>query len=116
MLEGCVKLGATLLDHYEPSGSRRRDSNPSDKDIEDDLEEFFEDATCTGYDRDIQDYFKDKDRKRNRKTRTVVRAMNDLIRKCCKSIHYVLQKILVFFCGFRSISPHFVVFIHGEEI
>ena len=77
MLDGCIKMGSTLLEHYEPSGSRRRDT-PDDKDIEDDLEEFFESATCTGYDRDIQDYFKDGDRKRdrNRRTRTVVSAMS----------------------------------------
>ena len=75
MLEGCIKMSSTLLEHYEADGSKRRGSK-SDKDIEDDLEEFFEGASCTGYDRDIQDYFKDKDRKRDRnKRRSVVSAM-----------------------------------------
>ena len=75
MLEGCVEMAATLLDHYNADGSKRRGSK-SDRDIESDLEEFFEGASCTGYDRDIQDYFKDKDRKRDRnKRRSVVSAM-----------------------------------------
>ena len=75
MLEGCVEMAATLLDHYEADGSKRRGSK-SDRDIESDLEDFFEGASCTGYDRDIQDYFKDKDRKRDRnKRRSVVSAM-----------------------------------------
>ena len=69
-----MEMAATLLDHYNADGSKRRGSK-SDRDIESDLEEFFEGASCTGYDRDIQDYFKDKDRKRDRnKRRNLVSA------------------------------------------
>ncbi len=65
MLDGCVKMGASLLDYYNPDGSKRRDKD-DEKDFEDELEKFFEGASCTGFDKEIQDYYEDRDRKRSR--------------------------------------------------
>ena len=86
MLDGCIKLGATLLDHYNPDGSKRRGS--SDRDLEDELDSFYEGVRCTDYDRDIQDYFNDNDRKKNKKRRkTVVCATLTLPDECCQLFH-----------------------------
>ena len=50
-------MSSKLLKVYTPEGDQRE--NDSDRDIKDDLENFFESAKCTGYDRDVVEYFKD---------------------------------------------------------
>lgn len=60
-IDSCIKMSKTLLEYWEPDGSRRTSSN--ERELEDNLEEFFEAAKCTKYDKDIQDYVKDPDRR-----------------------------------------------------
>ena len=59
-LDSCLKMSSTLLDAYTPEGDRR--DSGRDRDIKNDLEDFFESAKCSGYDRDVVEYFEDNDR------------------------------------------------------
>ena len=52
MLESCVKLGGTLLEQWTPEGKKRGSKN--EKEFKNDLEDFFETAKCTRFDKDIQ--------------------------------------------------------------
>ena len=57
MLESCLQLSSTLLEYWEPDGSRRRGSSSSDDDkVKEDIEDFFTTAKCTKFDDDIQVY------------------------------------------------------------
>ena len=53
MLESCVKLGGTLLQQWTPDGDKR-DSSRGEKEFKKDLEDYFETAKCTRFDKDIQ--------------------------------------------------------------
>ena len=46
-------MSSTLLDAYTPEGDRRENGRDRDRDrdIKNDLEDFFESAKCSGYDR-----------------------------------------------------------------
>ena len=55
-------MSSTLLDAYTPDGDRRGSDRDRDRDIKNDLEDFFESAKCSGYDRDVVEYFEDNDR------------------------------------------------------
>merc|ERR1712223_2170405 len=61
-LDSCLKMSSTLLDAYTPEGDRRDSGRDRDRDIKNDLEDFFESAKCSGYDRDVVEYFEDNDR------------------------------------------------------
>ena len=61
-LDSCLKMSSTLLDAYTPEGDRRGSDRDRDRDIKNDLEDFFESAKCSGYDRDVVEYFEDNDR------------------------------------------------------
>ena len=63
-IDSCIKMSKTLLEYWEPDGKRRTSSN--ERDLEDNLEEFFEAAKCTKYDKDIQEYVKDPDSRRSK--------------------------------------------------
>jgi hypothetical protein len=63
-LESCVKLGGTLLEQWTPEGKKR--GSKSEKEFKNDVEDFFETAKCTRFDKDIQDYYKDGDKKKRR--------------------------------------------------
>ena len=52
MLESCVKLGGTLLEQWTPEGKKR--GSKSEKEFKNDVEDFFETAKCTRFDKDIQ--------------------------------------------------------------
>ncbi len=52
------------MEYWEPDGRRRTSS--SERDLQENLEEFFEAAKCTKYDDDIQDYVEDGSRERRR--------------------------------------------------
>ena len=72
-------MSSTLLDAYTPEGDRR--DSGRDRDIKNDLEDFFESAKCSGYDRDVVEYFEDHDRKwgryHNRDPKTTFQNNND---------------------------------------
>ena len=78
-LDSCLKMSSTLLDAYTPEGDRR--DSGRDRDIKNDLEDFFESAKCSGYDRDVVEYFEDHDRKwgryHNRDPKTTFQNNND---------------------------------------
>ena len=78
-LDSCLKMSSTLLDAYTPEGDRR--DSGRDHDIKNDLEDFFESAKCSGYDRDVVEYFEDHDRKwgryHNRDPKTTFQNNND---------------------------------------
>ena len=78
-LDSCLKMSSTLLDAYTPEGDRR--DSRHDRDIKNDLEDFFESAKCSGYDRDVVEYFEDYDRKwgryHNRDPKTTFQNNND---------------------------------------
>ena len=58
-VDSCLKLGGTLLEVWNPNGDKRP-SSQSERDFKDDLEDFFNTASCTRFDRDIQDYYEGK--------------------------------------------------------
>ena len=58
-LDSCLKLGGTLLEVWNPNGDKRP-SSQSERDFKDDLEDFFNTASCTRFDKDIQDYYEGK--------------------------------------------------------
>ena len=66
-IDSCIRMSRTLLDYWEPDGSRR--TSTSERDLTDNLEDFFEAAKCTRYDRDIQEYVEDGDDDRNDRRR-----------------------------------------------
>ena len=74
-------MSSTLLDAYTPEGDRRDSGRDQDQDIKNDLEDFFESAKCSGYDRDVVEYFEDHDRKwgqyRNHDPKTTFQNNND---------------------------------------
>ena len=58
-VDSCLKLGGTLLEVWDPSGDKRP-SSQSERDFKDDVEDFFNTASCTRFDKDIQDYYEGK--------------------------------------------------------
>ena len=58
-VDSCLKLGGTLLEVWDPNGDKRP-SSQSERDFKDDLEDFFNTASCTRFDKDIQDYYEGK--------------------------------------------------------
>ena len=64
MLEQCVSLSSTLLEFWDPEGNER--DKPSDREIGQELEDFFETAKCTRFDDDIQDYAENGGRRRDK--------------------------------------------------
>lgn len=64
LLDSCLQLSSTLLDVYTPEGDKRP-SSQTEREFKNDLEDFFEAAKCTGYDKDVVDYYED-----NRSSRT----------------------------------------------
>jgi len=60
-VDSCLKLGGTMLEVWNPDGDKRS-SSQSERDFKEDLENFFNTASCTKFDRDIQDYYDGKSR------------------------------------------------------
>ena len=65
LIESCLEMSSILLQQWYPDGSRR-ESSKSEREFKNDVEEFFEDVKCTGYDDDVQEYIEDSGRRRNR--------------------------------------------------
>jgi len=55
-VDSCLKLGGTMLEVWNPDGEKRS-SSQSERDFKEDVENFFNTASCTKFDDDIQDYY-----------------------------------------------------------
>ena len=58
-------MSSSLLDQWYPDGTRKS-SSTSDREFQRDVEEFFEDVKCTGYDDDVQEYVEENGRKKSK--------------------------------------------------
>jgi len=56
-LSSCLALGSSLLENYQPDGSKRP-SRGKEREFERKVENFFERATCAGYGREIFSNYK----------------------------------------------------------
>jgi len=56
LLTSCLALGSSLLDTYSPDGSQRP-SRESERQFESKVEDFFREATCAGYGRQVFDLY-----------------------------------------------------------
>merc|ERR1712228_422847 len=62
LLTSCLALGSSLLDTYDPNGSQRP-SRESERQFESKVEDFFREATCAGYGRQVFDLYQLKKQK-----------------------------------------------------
>ena len=56
-LTSCLALGTSMLENFNPDGGRRP-SREKERDFKQNVENFFESATCAGYGREIFDNYK----------------------------------------------------------
>jgi len=62
LLTSCLALGSSLLDTYDPDGTQRP-SRESERQFEAKVEDFFREATCAGYGRQVFDLYQLKKQK-----------------------------------------------------
>ncbi len=54
MIDSCAKMSESLLDYFEESGKKSSSSSRTDRKFRQDISDFFTDAKCLNFDREIE--------------------------------------------------------------
>ena len=93
---------------WHPTDDNRRSSSQSERDFKEDLENFFETASCTKFDRDIQDYYEGKGSRDDYRRENFERYITDIESVKKQSIIYVFLSLFLA-AVLAKMSLHFLI-------